>query len=339
MITILGGGVAGAALAWALTRRGRPDVVVFDPRPAGEGSTGRALGGFRTQHGSALNISLSLAARPFFEARAARIGFRSVGYLYLAETEEAVPLLAGRAEMQRGHGLPIEHPDPVDLAPFLQVGDVRTTNYCALDGVYRPADILGCLIEEARDGGADFRFETEAPEAALQAESVVVCAGPWSRAVGERLGVRLDIRPVERGIFQVGPFEWLGPDTPVVADVGSGYHLRERDGRLLVIGPGDPHAWEHHRAWLAWRAPAAAVALPEAHWTGSYEVTFDHHPLVGPTERPGVWAMCGFSGHGVMHSPAVAVSLAAMLLGETPQIDLSPLSPARTEPLYDDTQL
>ena len=339
MITILGGGVAGAALAWALTRRGRRDVVVFDPRPAGEGSTGKALGGFRTQQGSALNIALSLAARPFFEAHAGRIGFRSVGYLYLAETEGAVSTLARRAALQRAHGLPIEHPDPVELAPFLEVGDVRATNYCALDGVYRPGDILACLIEEAREGGADFRFETDAPRTALDAGTVVVCAGPWSGAAGQRLGVQLAVEPVERGIFQVGPFEWLRPDTPIVLDVGSGYHLRERDGRLLVIGPGDPHAWEHHRAWLAMRAPAAAAARSEAHWTGCYEVTFDRHPLVGPTARPEVWAMCGFSGHGVMHAPAVATSLAAMLLGETPPIDLSSLSPLRIEPLYDDSQL
>ncbi len=41
MIAVLGGGVAGAALAWALTVHGRRDVVVFDPLPMGAGSTGR----------------------------------------------------------------------------------------------------------------------------------------------------------------------------------------------------------------------------------------------------------------------------------------------------------
>src|SRR5437660_12876272 len=86
VITILGGGVAGAALAWALARRGRRDVVVVDPRPVGSGSTARAFGGFRTQQGSPLNVALSLASRPFFEARADRIDFRSVGYLYLASS-------------------------------------------------------------------------------------------------------------------------------------------------------------------------------------------------------------------------------------------------------------
>jgi sarcosine oxidase subunit beta len=339
LITILGGGVAGAALAWALARRGRRDVVLFDPLPIGSGSTGRALGGFRTQHGSPLNIALSLASRPFFEARAERIGFRPVGYLYLAENEAVAAELAARAEFQREEGLPVEHPDPRSLVPQLEVADVVGTNYCALDGVYRPPLVLERLASEARAAGADLRYGREAGAADLEAEAVVVCAGIWSQRVGRELGVELAVSPLERGIFQVGPFEWLTPDVPVTLDAGSGYHFRERDGRLLVIGPGDPLAWEHHRDWLERRLPAGAAPRPEAHWTGFYEVTFDHHPLVGLTERPGVWACCGFSGHGVMHAPAVADCLAAMILGETSPIDISPLSPLRREPLSDPTQL
>jgi sarcosine oxidase subunit beta len=339
VITILGGGVAGAALAWALARRGRKDVVVLDPRPLGSGSTGKAFGGFRTQQGTPLNIALSLASRPFFAARADRVGFHPVGYLYLAETPGAAAELARRAELQRREGLPIEHPEPHSVFPELEVGDVLATNYCALDGVYLPQRVLACLVEEARGAGADVRYESAPAPADLEAEAVVVCAGIWSREVGESLGVRLDVSPVERGIFQVGPFDWLRPDTRVALDAGSGYHLRERDGRLLVIGPGDPHEWAHHREWLARRLPRAALEQPEAHWTGYYEVTFDHHPLVGRTERDGVWAMCGFSGHGVMHSPATGDCLAAMILGDSPPLDVSALSPLRTEALVDPTQL
>jgi hypothetical protein len=40
-----------------------------------------------------------------------------------------------------------------------------------------------------------------------------------------------------------------------------------------------------------------------------------------------------------MHSPAVAASLAAMMLGLTPPIDIAALSPLRTEGLVDPTQL
>jgi sarcosine oxidase subunit beta len=340
VIAVLGGGVAGASLALALTRRGRTDVVVFDPLPMGSGSTVRAFGGFRTQHGSPVNVALSVASRPFFAARAGRIGFRSVGYLYLATSEEAACELRRRAEFQRSQGLPVEHPEPVSLVPFLAADGVVATNYCAWDGTYLPAEILACVVEEATAAGAEFRYGAAAGPADMEsAELVAVCAGTWSREVGRQLGVRLEVTPWERGVYQVGPFDWLPPDTPVVLELDSGYHFRERDGRLLLIGPCDPSDWASHRDWLARIAPAAAVERPEAHWTGLYEMTFDRHPLVGRTERDGVWASCGFSGHGVMHSPAVADCLAAMMLGQSPPVDISALSPLRTEGLVDPTQL
>jgi sarcosine oxidase subunit beta len=338
LIAILGGGVAGAAVARALALRGARDVTVYDPRSRGEGSTGRALGGFRTQHGSELNIRLALASRDYFAARAGRLDFQPVGYLYLGETEAAAAELRARADLQRGCGLPIEHPDPRRIVPFLETRDVHIANHCALDGVYTPLRVLDCLVEEAQSAGARFVYGRAAPD--LDGfEAVVLAAGIWSRELGGRYGVTLPVTAVERGVFQVGPFDWLPPRVPMTLEAGSGYHFREREGRLLVMGPGDQHDYSHFRAWLARRAPPVAAPGPEAHWTGSYEVTPDHHPLVGQTERSGVWACCGFSGHGVMHAPAVGDALAAMILGDTPPVDVDALDPRRTEPLSDATQL
>lgn len=341
MIAILGGGVAGAALARGLARRGAREVTVFDPRPAGGGSTGAALGGFRTQHGSELNIRLSLASRAWFAERADRVGFEPNGYLYLAEDERVAGELARRAELQRACGLTIEHPDPARLVPFYSAAGCRATNFCALDGLYRPQQVLAALTEEARAAGAEFRYSTGAEPADLEgASAIAVCAGTWSAEVGRRLGVRLPVEPVDRVVWEVGRFDFLERQpVPMTLEAGSGYHFRERDGSLLLMGPGDQHDWRHFREWLRRRIPPAAVERPAGGWHGSYEVTFDHHPLVGATERERVWAACGFSGHGVMHSPAIGDSLAAMMLGETPPVDVSPLSPLRTEPLHDLTQL
>jgi sarcosine oxidase subunit beta len=136
-----------------------------------------------------------------------------------------------------------------------------------------------------------------------------------------------------------GPYDWLGDKVPVTLEAGSGFHFRERDRRLWVMGPGDQHDWGRIREWLAMRAPRAEVKEPDGFISGNYEMTFDHHPLVGETERSGVWASCGFSGHGVMHSPAIADNLAAMINGDSPPMDIRALNPRRTEPLIDSTQL
>jgi len=184
VISILGGGVAGAGLARAPDRRRRPDVVVFAPPPLGSGSTAGAMGEFRTQHGSTLNIKLSLAAREYFAVRAERIGFQANGYLYLADDEASVPELERRARLQRELGLPIEHPDPRTLVPFLEIAGIRAANYCTLDAVYEPLRLLRLMVEEARQLGADFRYGAEAAPADLEAEIVVVAAGRWSNEVG-----------------------------------------------------------------------------------------------------------------------------------------------------------
>lgn len=339
MMTILGGGVAGAALARALAVRGYRDVVVFDPRPVASGSTGRAKGGFRTQFTGQLNIALSLASHPFFVTRADRIRFQPTGYLYLAEERMAAEELRRRAELQVAAGLQITHPDPARLLPFFDTTGIRAANYCPLDGTYHPPSILHLLIEEAREAGAEFRYEREAQLQDLEAEIVVIACGMWSRQVGASLGIQLPVEAVERGVFQVKPVKALPHNVPFTIGVDAGWSLRKRDGRLLVKFPDHPHDWEPIRAWLAQRLPTAAVDQPEDHWTGFYEMTPDQHPLVGETARPGVWASCGFSGHGVMHAPAVAESLAAMILGQTLPVDISAFSPLRTEPLVDITQV
>jgi sarcosine oxidase subunit beta len=167
----------------------------------------------------------------------------------------------------------------------------------------------------------------------------VIASGIWSPEVAAALEVRLAVEAVERGVFWAGPFDWLDDRLPMTLEAGSGYHFREREGRLVVMGPGDQHDWGHFREWLSRRAPRAAVPEPEKHWSGYYEVTFDHHALVGQTERDRVWACCGFSGHGVMQAPAVGACLAAMILGQSPPMDLSALSPLRRDGLLDRTQL
>lgn len=341
MIVILGGGAAGAFLARALAGLGYRDVDLYDPAPPGQGSTGRALGGFRTQHGNRLNAELALASREYFARRADRVGFRACGYLYLATSETAVATLEERARCQREWGLPIEHPPVVARVPYARDDDVLATNFCGLDGVYLPPRVLDCVLEEARAMGVRLHYGQAAPTGDLgRAEAVVVCAGARSAEVGRTLGVELNVRAESRGVFQVGPFPWVTGDGAMLLEVESGFHFRERDGRLLLMAPYAPDDWASHLTALTHRVPGAAgVERPEARWSGDYEVTFDHHPLAGPAGRDGVWAMCGFSGHGVMQSPAVAASLAAMLVGATPPVDITPLDPRRQEPLVDITQL
>jgi len=71
-----------------------------------------------------------------------------------------------------------------------------------------------------------------------------------------------------------------------------------------------------------------AEVNPKRAWAGLYEMTPDHHPVLGAVKPlPGFFLANGFSGHGVMHSPATGRITADLILkGRTDLIDSTLLS-------------
>jgi len=59
-------------------------------------------------------------------------------------------------------------------------------------------------------------------------------------------------------------------------------------------------------------------------------MTPDAHPIVGRV-GDGVYAACGFSGHGFMQSPAVARAIAEVIVDGASSLDLSPYRLSRFE--------
>jgi sarcosine oxidase, subunit beta len=160
-----------------------------------------------------------------------------------------------------------------------------------------------------------------------------VACGAASRAVADARGVDLPVRPLVRQLVDVGSVEGLPLDLPMTIEESS-FHFRRvgADGlRLAMVepelrwdGPADVHddLVEDWRARLASRYPPAAGAPIRRAWAGFYDMTPDAHPIIGLV-APGLYAACGFSGHGFMQSPAVGDAVAAELLGDTPPFDLS----------------
>jgi len=74
-----------------------------------------------------------------------------------------------------------------------------------------------------------------------------------------------------------------------------------------------------------------AEVNPSRAWAGLYEMTPDHHPILGAIPGiEGFYAATGFSGHGVMHSPATGKIMADLILqGATDLIDARILDCAR----------
>ncbi len=120
----------------------------------------------------------------------------------------------------------------------------------------------------------------------------------------------------------------------MVVESETGFHFRRRDSSLVLAMSDAEPRWGFDETVdetvfgdrlkrLAHRFPPAAGVAIERAWAGLYDMTPDAHPIIGPVGI-GVYAACGFSGHGFMQSPAVGKAVADELLGAAPGIDLSP---------------
>jgi sarcosine oxidase subunit beta len=179
----------------------------------------------------------------------------------------------------------------------------------------------------------------------LGVAAVVNAAGPWAAAVAAWAEVDLPVAPLRRQVAATVPCDVLPETMPMTIFAGDGFHLRVRDGRVLLLlptpgvegrpfdHPVDP-AWvrrvtemAHRRVPVLRRVEMAAAAC----WAGLYEMSPDRHVILGPApECPNLFLVNGSSGHGVMHSPALGQLLAEIISdGTATSLDVGPLRPTR----------
>ncbi len=325
-IVVAGAGSVGAFIAYHLALLGARDVVLADRAEIASGSTGKAMGGVRQQFSSAAEVRLVQESISFFEALGVR-WFQQVGYLFLATTAAGLAELEERRELQTGLGVPVEQVDPRRV-PGLAADDVLGAVFCATDGVADPPALTREVVRRAAALGVDVHERTDARE--LERDVLVVAAGAYS---GE-FGVDLPIRPLARQLLETEPLEGLPDDLPMVIEAESGFHFRRRDDCLRIAMADAEPRWGFEETVdetvfadridrLAHRYPPTEGTSIARAWAGLYDMTPDAHPIIGPV-GDGLYAACGFSGHGFMQSPAVGRAVAEELLHGESSLDLSP---------------
>ena len=358
-MVIIGAGIVGTSIAYHLARAGRGDVAVLEKeQAAGMGSTAKAAGGIRAQFSSAINIELSRLSIERFERFPQEMGvpvvFTQAGYLWMGTTPEHLKVFETNAELQRRHGLTIELLDRAGVAkkaPYVKSDDLLGGVFHARDGYASPADFVLGYEKQAKERGVKFFFgaAVEGREGrtlrttggSFSAEHLVIAAGAWSGALGQRLGFEIPVRPVRRQCFVTEPMAGFPHPIPMTIDFGTGVYMHSESGGLLIgkADPSEPSSFNENADYgflekIAELAMARVPALEEARirtgWGGLYEVTPDHHPLIGPAGEPGWWVACGFSGHGVMHAPATGLLVAELLAtGRASSLDISSLRLSR----------
>ena len=335
-VVIAGAGAIGASVAYHLARRGVRDVVLADVGEVASGSTAKAMGGVRQQFSTVAEVRLAQESIRFFEELGAPF-FDQVGYLFLATTEAGLAALEERRALQASLGVAAERVAAARVAG-LRVDDVRGAVVCWSDGCADPAAVTRELVRRSVELGVELREHTDA--LTLEGDVLVVACGPRSAEVAAARGVELPVRPLCRQLLLTGELE-LPADLPMIVEAETGFHFRRRGDRLVVAMADAEARWGFDElvdesvfgdrlARLAHRYPPAASTTIDDAWAGLYDMTPDAHPIIGWVAE-GVYAACGFSGHGFMQSPAVGEAAAAELLGEEAPFDLSPYRLERFE--------
>jgi sarcosine oxidase subunit beta len=367
-VVIIGGGIVGSSIAYHLTAGGCRNVLVIERESAqGKGSTGKSMGGVRAQFSTPVSIQMSMYSIPFYAGFEERLGYpcdyRPQGYLFCATNDPQMDYLRTNYAQQVTIGLKDVRPMGGDeirsMFPQLRGDDIVGGSFCSSDGFVDPYSAMIGFMTWACDHGAtlwkntavtglvrdaDGIVSVETTRGVVATRKVVNCAGAWSASVAKFVGVDLPVEPLRRMLVPSEPFDEFPHTAPMIVDMSNGFHFRpESRGFLLAWNdpeekPGfktdfDPGFVEKILTRAANRVPCFAnlPVNPKRAWAGLYEMTPDHHPILGEAPTvPGFFLANGFSGHGVMHAPATGKILSDLILtGKTDLINASLLNLAR----------
>ncbi len=291
-------------------------------------------------------------------------GYMPRGYLFVATSEGQLDYLRANRERQEALGLKgielLTAQDIAGLIPQLRVADVVGGSLCLTSGFVDPPAIMRAFMSVASERGARLLLGAEVTgievdgagvsgvvttRGRIATRAVVNASGAWAAEVARLAGVEIPVVPLRRQLVSTASFDGFTAQMPMVIDMSNGFHFRPdfkagpTPGVLMAWPdpeetPGfkvdfEPSFVDKVLGHAAHRVPCLrdVVVEPSRCRAGLYEMTPDHHAILG--EVPGVRGLYlanGFSGHGVMHSPATGRIIAEMILdGEARLFDVAPL--------------
>lgn len=287
------------------------------------------------------------------------LGWKPNGYLFIA-TRGHTEQLARDFEQQKALGVDCDWLEPAELKDRyreLCVDGLGPAVLSPRDGWLDPHAFLIGMRNRARALGAVFiadkvrSFETRgsrvvaaqlAYNGAMGAEAFVNVAGVWGPGLSADLGLRLPVEPMRRFDHYVETrVEFTG--YPFVKDP-SGLAVRP-EGRGLTAAVVDfshlggfdltiDATYFENKVWphLVERFPSTDSLKLVSTWSGLYDQNrLDGNMILDRwDELENYYIATGFSGHGLMHSPAVGRALAELIqYGEFRAIDLTRMGLAR----------
>jgi sarcosine oxidase subunit beta len=367
-LVVIGAGTVGGWASVFAAADGIGRVVVLERGLAGMGASSRAAGIVRAQGGTLATVALGRWSIDFYRGQTVAYGtdsgFRELGYLILAVTEEDERAGRERVAMQRAAGLTdvrwLSAEEAVTVVGTLSPTGHRGGSYRDGDGHIDPPRNVRAYSLAMLGAGVELRERTafiglqmsddmsrvvgvETDAGVIETDRVLLTGGPSLRAVGALAGLRIPAGAARHTVAVLEPHEAFAVDRmPMVFDIGAGLYWRLEEGGLL-FGWSDPDeqpgearevdwaAYERYRARLADYVPITRDLGLRKIWAATIDYTPDHLPILGPAIRPdgsqiGGVTVASAAGHGMMWGPGVArVAADLVLRGATNLIDVADL--------------
>jgi sarcosine oxidase subunit beta len=349
-LVVVGAGTVGGWASVFARSAGIGRVVVIERGLAGMGASSRAAGIVRAQGGTPATVALGRWTIDFYNGQRAAYGtdsgFRELGYLILAVTDEDERAGRERVAMQRANGLPVTWLDAAEAAATavtLSPTGHRGGSFLATDGAIDPPrnvrayslamQATGIELRERtaltglrttpRPGGGARLVAVETDRGTIETERVLLTGGPSLRAVGRLAGIRIPVGAARHTVAVLEPHPAFDVAAmPMVFDIGAGLYWRLEEGGLLFGWsnpdevPGEARAidWAYYdamRARLGSLVPVTRDLRLHRIWAATIDYTPDHLPILGPgLDRDGRpiegVTVASPGGHGMMWGPGVA---------------------------------
>ncbi|MEM9212721.1 MAG: FAD-dependent oxidoreductase, partial [Pseudomonadota bacterium] len=288
-VVIIGGGVIGCSVAYHLAKLGWKDVVLLERKQLTCGTTWHAAGLIAQLRATANMTKLAKYSQELYGNLEAETGvatgFKRVGSITAALTEERKEEIFRQAAMARAFGVEVEEISPKEVKEryeHLNIDDVTAGVWLPLDGQGDPANIAHALAKGARQNGAIVKERTKVTGVTKQGQRithvqwqngedagsiatdmVVNCAGMWGHEVGRMLGVNVPLHACEHFYIVTEAIEGLS-QMPVLRVPDECAYYKEDAGKML-LGAFEPNA-----------KPWAANGIPEDFEFDQLPEDFDH---------------------------------------------------------------
>ena len=266
-VIIIGGGVIGCSVAYHLSKLGWNDIVLLERKQLTSGTTWHAAGLIGQLRASANMTKLAKYTQELYfdleKETGVSTGFKRVGSISVALTNERMEELKRSAAMARAFGVDVEEISPREIKnryPHINLERVVGGVFLGKDGQGDPANIALALAKGARQEGAKIYegvtatkiFKTQnkvtgvewtnrhGEHGRISCEEIVNCAGMWGHSVGKMLGTNIPLHACEHFYIVTEPIAEL-TQLPVLRVPDECAYYKEDAGKML-LGAFEPNA-------------------------------------------------------------------------------------------------